>query len=183
MILIALGSNIASDFETSPQILDGACRALEACGVQFKAVSRMWESTAVGANGALLESDPLFYNAVASIETDLEPHALLELLHQVEEEFGRDRAAEQASNLPRTLDLDLLLYNDTKIDDNALIIPHPRMKERGFVLLPLGNIDPEWRCNDTEAPLKTLIDAIPADQQAVLSDHHFTFMRESLHGC
>ena len=142
MILIALGSNLSSDFETSPQILDGACRALVASGVEVIAVSRIWESAPVGEGGALIEGQPWFYNAVATVKTDLSPKALLALLHSVEEEFGRDRSSEDEKNQSRTLDLDLLLYNEEVINDGGLIVPHPRMKERGFVLYPLRNIDP-----------------------------------------
>jgi len=183
MILIALGSNLSSDFETSPQILDGACRALVASGVEVKAVSRIWESAPVGMGDAEnAEALPWFYNAVASVTTDLSPKALLALLHSIEEEFGRDRENEPAKNQSRTLDLDLLLYNDEVIDEDGLQIPHPRMKERGFVLYPLRNIDPKWVCFETNTPLNSLIDALPADQDTQLSEEHFTFMRESLHG-
>lgn len=83
---------------------------------------------------------PDFINAVARIDTSLEPRALLAALHKIEDAHGRCRAG---LNAPRTLDLDLLLHGDRRIDEPGLTVPHPRLGERAFVLLPLLEIAPD----------------------------------------
>ncbi|GIZ53227.1 2-amino-4-hydroxy-6-hydroxymethyldihydropteridine diphosphokinase [Noviherbaspirillum aridicola] len=80
-----------------------------------------------------------YVNAVARIRTALEPPALLQALHDIEHEFGRERSFR---NAPRTLDLDLLLYGARVLDLPDLTVPHPRMHERAFVLIPLLQLDP-----------------------------------------
>jgi len=83
-----------------------------------------------------------FINACIEVETALDPHALLFTLHRIEQKFGRDRATETRWG-PRTLDLDLLAYDDVIIDRPELTLPHPRLFERAFVLVPLAEIAPE----------------------------------------
>src|SRR6202451_3245060 len=83
-----------------------------------------------------------FINACIEIETVLDPHALLFALHRIEKKFGRDRAHETRWG-PRTLDLDLIAYDDIKIDKPELTLPHPRLLERAFVLVPLAEIAPD----------------------------------------
>ena len=84
-------------------------------------------------------SGPDFINAVAAIETGLDAHELLRALQALELQAGRERPYR---NAPRTLDLDLLLYGDAVIDTPDLSVPHPRLRERAFVLLPLAEIAP-----------------------------------------
>jgi 2-amino-4-hydroxy-6-hydroxymethyldihydropteridine diphosphokinase len=88
------------------------------------------------------EQQPAFINAAIAIETPLDPHALLAILHEVEQMFGRDRAHETRWG-PRTLDLDLIAYDDVAINSQELSLPHPRLFERAFVLVPLAEIAPE----------------------------------------
>jgi 2-amino-4-hydroxy-6-hydroxymethyldihydropteridine diphosphokinase len=83
-----------------------------------------------------------FINACVKVETSLDPHALLFTLHKIEKRFGRDRAKEQRWG-PRTLDLDLLAYDDAVINQPDLTLPHPRLFERAFVLVPLAEIVPD----------------------------------------
>lgn len=83
-----------------------------------------------------------FTNACIAIETSLDPHALLFTLHKIEKKFGRDRANERRWG-PRTLDLDIIAYDDVRIDRPELTLPHPRWSERAFVLMPLAEIAPE----------------------------------------
>jgi 2-amino-4-hydroxy-6-hydroxymethyldihydropteridine diphosphokinase len=83
-----------------------------------------------------------FINACVEIETSLDPHALLFTLHKIETKFGRDRAHERRWG-PRTLDLDLIAYDDVRIDQPGLTLPHPRLFERAFVLVPLAEIAPD----------------------------------------
>ena len=84
---------------------------------------------------------PPFLNGVAEVETDLTPRALLERLLEIERELGRKRNGVRYG--PRTLDLDLLLYEDVEIDEPGLTLPHPRMHERRFVLEPLAELAPD----------------------------------------
>ena len=81
-----------------------------------------------------------YYNCVVKIKTSLDVHALLGLCQRVEHHFGRERPFR---NAPRTLDIDILLYGDTTIDETDLVVPHPRMTGRAFALVPLVEIDPE----------------------------------------
>src|ERR1700709_901514 len=83
-----------------------------------------------------------FINACIAIETSPDPHALLFTLHRIEKKFGRDRAKETRWG-PRTLDLDLIAWDDVTIDKPELSLPHPRLFERAFVLVPLAEIVPD----------------------------------------
>ena len=100
-----------------------------------------------------------FINACIEIETSLDPHALLFTLHKIEKKFGRDRTVETHWG-PRTLDLDLIAYDDVKIDKPELTLPHARLFERAFVLVPLAEIVPDRiiagrRVRDALAALST----------------------------
>jgi 2-amino-4-hydroxy-6-hydroxymethyldihydropteridine diphosphokinase len=83
-----------------------------------------------------------FVNACIEIDTSLDPHALLFTLHKIEAKFGRNRMRETRWG-PRTLDLDLIAYDDVKLDKPELTLPHPRLFERAFVLVPLTEIAPD----------------------------------------
>ena len=83
---------------------------------------------------------PDFINAVVAVDTELDAHRLLAGLRQIEIQYGRVRTFKDA---PRTLDLDLLLYEDAQFADDVLAVPHPRMHERAFVLVPLAEIAPD----------------------------------------
>ncbi len=105
------------------------------------------------------EDQPPFINACIEIDTALDPHALLFTLHKVEQKFGRDRAKERRWG-PRTLDLDMIAYDDMSIDKLELTLPHPRLFERAFVLVPLAEIAPDRlirgrRIKDALADLST----------------------------
>lgn len=96
------------------------------------------------AKSSLYRTEPIdaqgddYYNLVVKVETTLGAHALLALCHRIEHQFGRERPFR---NAPRTLDLDIVLFGDARIDDPDLTIPHPRAAERAFVLVPLVEID------------------------------------------
>lgn len=139
MILMALGANLAADGYTTPRAtLEAALDSLSASGIRILARSRWYRSTPVPPSG-----QPDFVNGAACLGTALEPRQLLEALHAVEAAFGRCRGV---LNAARTLDLDLLAYGREVIDvQEGLRIPHPRMQDRSFVLLPLQDIAAEWR--------------------------------------
>ena len=97
---------------------------------------------------------PDYVNAVASLKTQLSPHELLEQLLKIEETHGRERSYK---NAPRTLDMDLLLYGNEKIQTDDLTVPHPRMHLRAFVLQPLAELNP--RIKLAQGALSDLLEA------------------------
>jgi 2-amino-4-hydroxy-6-hydroxymethyldihydropteridine diphosphokinase len=103
-------------------------------------------------------SDPSFVNAVAAVETDFDPAALLSVLHEIEAAFGRKRGE---PNAPRTLDMDLLDY-DGQVEDGPPQLPHPRMDARAFVLVPLREVAPNWRHPVSGQSVSELIEKLPA---------------------
>ena len=127
---MALGANLGDARATVAQALR-ALRQLPATRVT--ATSSLYRSAPVDAYG------PDFINAVAQLETQLAPLDLLVALQRLEDAAGRERPYR---NAPRTLDLDLLLHGDTTMDTPTLTLPHPRMWERAFVLVPLAEIAP-----------------------------------------
>lgn len=132
---IALGGNLPSRVGDPEATLAAAAGRLERLG-RLAGRSSLYSTEPVG-----LAEQPRFVNAVVAIETDLSPRALLEALMATEQEFGRDRSA-GIPNGPRTLDLDILLLGEMKVDEPDLRIPHPRIAERAFVLVPLNEIAP-----------------------------------------
>ncbi len=136
MILIALGANLPSSAGPPAATLNAALARLETLGVKILRRSSFYETPAWPDPG-----QPAFVNAVAAVETALQPVELLALLHGVETAFGRMRSA---PNAPRTLDIDLLDY-DGRVMTGGLTLPHPRIAERSFVLVPLAEAAPEWR--------------------------------------
>jgi 2-amino-4-hydroxy-6-hydroxymethyldihydropteridine diphosphokinase len=130
---IGMGGNLASWAGAPEATLAAAARRLESLG-RVVGRSSLYSTAPVG-----FAAQPRFVNAVVELETALEARELLDGLLAIEQEFGRDRAAGFA-NGPRTLDLDILLLDDLKIDEPGLEIPHPRLAERAFVLMPLNEI-------------------------------------------
>ena len=107
---------------------------------------------------------PAYVNGVALVETTLEPTELLALLHRIEAEFERVRTDPGA---PRTLDLDLLAFSDAITGPGEIpALPHPRMHERAFVLLPLAEVAPEWRHPVSGLGVRGMIEALPRGQVA-----------------
>jgi 2-amino-4-hydroxy-6-hydroxymethyldihydropteridine diphosphokinase len=133
---IALGANIPSPAGTPRQTLDAAIARLAELG-HVTANSSYYETAPVG-----FADQPTFLNAAIALETQLDPQTLLDRLLEIERSFGRDRS-HGIPNGPRTLDLDLLLYGDRILDTHVLQLPHPRMAQRSFVLLPMAEIAPE----------------------------------------
>ena len=127
---IGLGANLGDAAAT----LDAACAALAALPqTTWVAASGRWRSRPVEASG------PDYLNAVACVRTRLTPEALLDALQAIELAHGRERPYR---NAPRTLDLDLLLYGAATLDVPRLLLPHPRLHQRAFVLAPLIELEP-----------------------------------------
>lgn len=139
MILVALGSNSPFGRLDPAEIILSALRALGRVA-NVQAASRLYASPAWPD-----PTEPAYVNAVARLDTALSAPALLAALHAIEAAFGRRRGR---PNAPRTLDLDLLDYRGMKrVADAAspLVLPHPRLAQRAFVLAPLAEVAPAWR--------------------------------------
>jgi 2-amino-4-hydroxy-6-hydroxymethyldihydropteridine diphosphokinase len=134
---IALGSNLESRFGDREANLREAVRRIESLG-EVRAVSSFYDTEPVG----YLEQ-PRFLNAALLLETEMEPRALMRKLLSIERAMGREREGAMPKG-PRVVDLDLLLYGDWVLWAEDLILPHPRMEERRFVLEPLAEIAPDW---------------------------------------
>ena len=129
---VALGSNLDHPRQ---QVADALQELQDLPGSRLLAASSLYRSQPLGPAG-----QPDYINAVAALTTSLAPEALLDVLQSLENQHGRVRSGERWG--PRTLDLDLLLYADRRIDTPRLQVPHPHMSERSFVLIPLAEIAP-----------------------------------------
>ncbi len=138
MILVGIGANLSSpDFGSPRSACEFALKEIEKQGVKIKHRSNWYRSEPVPKS-----DQPWYINAVASLETELPPAELLQLLHEVEAKLGRVR---KVRNEARIIDLDLLAYGQTVSKDGETpVLPHPRLHERAFVVLPLVEIAPEW---------------------------------------
>jgi 2-amino-4-hydroxy-6-hydroxymethyldihydropteridine diphosphokinase len=171
--LIALGAN-------APAPQGGPAASLRAAMVEIAALgrnarcSRLWRSPAFPAG-----SGPDFVNAAMALDTPLSAPALLDALHAIEARFGRERQRRWG---PRSLDLDLLAHGEEVLPDRAgwarwrdlplerqmretpeaLILPHPRLQDRGFVLVPLAEVAPDWRHPVTGLTVTRMRDGLPA---------------------
>lgn len=143
---IGLGANLGDSAATLRRVL-AELQATD--GITAVTASPFYRSAPVDATG------PDFVNAVAALDTRLPPLALLDALQALENSHGRQRPYK---NAPRTLDLDLLTYGDTLQDHERLILPHPRMHLRAFVLLPLRDLAPDMWVEGK--PISEWIDAI-----------------------
>ena len=129
--LIALGGNVGDVRDTFRNALAMLCTGAE---VKLIARSRSYLTPPWG-----VENQPPFINCCAAIETTLSPHELLRRVQSVERAFGRDRTQERRWG-PRPLDIDIIAYDDITVNEPDLILPHPRLFERAFVLVPLADI-------------------------------------------
>ena len=153
-VFIGLGANLGEPLKT----FDSAIRALGnyVSGVQVIAVSSAFRSRALVRNDAANCSQPDYCNAVIETRVDLEPSALLRGLQELEVAAGRQLGGDMWG--PRTLDLDLLLFGDLQQNTQGLVLPHPGIREREFVLEPLNQLAPDFRL----PPDGTLVDKVLA---------------------
>ncbi len=183
--LIALGANLplstAADEKLPEETLRAALRALSAGGLMVQSVSPFYRTPCFPPGAG-----PDYVNAAARLGTDLSPGAVLDQLHAIEADFGRERGQRWGM---RTLDLDLIAVDDQVLPDrktwaqwanltatdqarrtpDRLILPHPRLADRGFVLVPLADFAPDWVHPVTGLTVQQMRDALPpADLAAVV---------------
>lgn len=184
VILIALGANLpiegAARVSTPEETLRAACQAIEDSGI-----GRLWVSRFYATPCMPLGAGPDYINAAARAEGDVAPQEILATLHAIEARFARTRAARWAG---RTLDLDLLALGDHVLPDaetharwrtldrdaqrrltpGRLILPHPRMQDRAFVLVPLAEVAGDWRHPTLDLTVGEMCSALPScDRDAV----------------
>lgn len=153
-VYIGLGSNLGDRMTT----LTAAVEQMEG-SVDVERVSSVYETEPVGGG-----AQPRYLNAVVGGSTSLEPKALLIELQRIERAFGRQRPY---PNAPRTLDLDILFYDEQTINQPGLIIPHPRLHERAFVMIPLAEIVPGLIHPTLGASMAELRDQVGARSEVV----------------
>lgn len=166
-ILIAFGSNLRGVHGKPKAEIESAFAILPDFGIKLLKTSRLYRTPAVSPH-----EQPDFVNAVAAVDTELDAEGLLAQLHEVENLFGRVRTIRWGE---RVLDLDLLDFRGAYIPATGkrgadagtgklpLALPHPAIRERAFVLLPLRDVAPEWRHPVTGEPVNDLIAALPPE--------------------
>lgn len=165
---IGIGANLpGSGYATPRATCEAAIKALVMAGIKIENQSRWYKSAPVPAS-----DQPWFINGIISTKSLMGASALIGVLQEIEKTFGRTRTTKNAA---RTLDLDLIAYADTVSgwehgSDTSLILPHPRMTERGFVLLPLREISPDWCHPVFKTTLDELISKLDPSQLILLDD-------------
>lgn len=158
MILIGIGGNLPSlRFGPPIRTLSAALAALETEHINILKRSEWYHTEPVPRS-----DQPWFINAVASVTTQLGPEELLEALQTTERQFGRVRGERNAS---RVLDLDILDYCAERRDTPSLVLPHPRLHQRRFVLLPITEIAPDWRHPIFGLTAQQLLACLSCEQQ------------------
>ena len=170
---IGMGGNVPSGAGEPEATLAAAVVRLSALGRVMRR-SRLYSTAPVG-----LADQPRFVNAAVSLETEISARELLEALLGIEREFGRDRT-NAIPNGPRTLDLDILLYGQQVLHEPGIEVPHPRLAERAFVLVPLSEIAPDAVVPGSNRRVKELLKGLNAnvaqktDAITAIDSNHWT---------
>ncbi|WP_089971888.1 2-amino-4-hydroxy-6-hydroxymethyldihydropteridine diphosphokinase [Lihuaxuella thermophila] len=151
---LGLGANLG---DRQSQLRQAIERLNQTPGIRVTRLSSVYETAPVG-----YLDQPNFYNLVAEVKTTLTPNALLSVILQIEQKLHRVREVRWG---PRTIDIDILLYGDRAIEQDELQIPHPRMKERAFVLVPLSELAGNKIIPGTDQTVEQWAGALTPDQQ------------------
>ncbi len=154
-VFLSLGSNLGSPAENIRKALE----ALPAAGLEVRRVSSFYRTEPVEA-----PPQPWFVNCVAEAATDLMPLRLLKAVQRVERELGRRRVIDKG---PRTIDIDILLYDNVIVQSRALSIPHERLEYRRFVLVPLSELAPNLRHPVTKRTVLEMLKESPDGGQVI----------------
>ncbi len=180
LLLVALGSNLASHAGSPAETLCAALDNLKERGALIRATSQFYHTPAFPAGAG-----PDYVNAAAKISVEWTPEQALNHLHEVEAAFGRERVQRWGR---RTLDLDLIAYDDRVLPDietyvnwrdlplerqigatpDRLILPHPRLQDRAFVLVPLADVAPDWVHPVSGVSVAQMRDALPPEDLAAV---------------
>ena len=152
MIYLGIGSNLPGSYASSEALVRQAIARLGQARLRLCAVSPLYRTPPVGPAG-----QAAYVNACLAVSSNLSPEGLLRSLHAIEAEFGRTRRVKWG---PRTLDIDVLDYRG-HIRDQRMVLPHPRIAQRAFVVVPLYDIAPNWRHPLTGVPIETLKKQLP----------------------
>jgi 2-amino-4-hydroxy-6-hydroxymethyldihydropteridine diphosphokinase len=158
MILIAIGANLPSPSGPPEATILAALTMFQSEAILIRAVAPFYQSAAWPD-----PNDPPFVNSVVQVETGRNPEDLLAILKKIEHAFGRSPGPR---NAPRPLDLDILDF-EGRTEEGPPILPHPRLQERGFVLIPLRDIAPDWRHPVSGISVDALIGALPPAARAL----------------
>jgi 2-amino-4-hydroxy-6-hydroxymethyldihydropteridine diphosphokinase len=150
-VFLGLGSNLGDSAAT----IRAAFARLSEEVLRSALLSRLYRTRPL-----YVENQPDFVNAAIAGDTDLGPRELLAAVNRIESLFGRDRAKEIPKG-PRPLDIDILLYEDRRIDEPDLVIPHPRIAERRFVLVPLLELEPGLSDPRSGVPYSEILSSLP----------------------
>jgi len=159
-IYVALGSNLNNPIYQVKKVVDHLRNQSD---IKILNLSSFYQTKPVG-----ITNQPDFINAVIEIEYHKTPKDLLKLLLDIEKFFGRVRLIK---NGPRIIDLDIIIFGNTALNEGDLVIPHPRMFERSFVMLPLMEIAPNLKIN--EIPIETLVRNISTTDIIKITHEHF----------
>jgi 2-amino-4-hydroxy-6-hydroxymethyldihydropteridine diphosphokinase len=157
LALIAIGANLPwAEQDARATCLEAVQALRDTPGVRVEAVSPWYESAPVPPSG-----QPPYVNGVVRCLTELSPDALLDCLHAIETRNGRERSVPNAA---RTLDLDLIAFDDLCQQSERLVLPHPRAHERAFVLLPLNDVLPDWRHPRSGQGMRAMLEAVQGQE-------------------
>lgn len=163
MIIVGIGANLSHpDYGLPRRTCGAALSQLNKAPLNIIRRSHWYASAPILRDGSAPPPDqPWYVNGAIAVETTISPEGLLDVLQETELMFGRERSVDDA---PRTLDLDVLAFHDEVINTDRLIVPHPRLHERAFALLPMADVAPEWRHPITGEHISTLVAQLGNEQ-------------------